>query len=413
MWNAILKRNENLLADIYATKGMSRPKIMPVSSKGLMDAASEDDDLEAELNLESSLFPQVKAELIKMMFRKVGLLRTGFALSEAVNHVNKVQNFVNEMIRVCAVDAAKEFDAISRRKMNLQQSLQNDWGLQSQKRYETMNQIGNVCGSVMGRVMNLVSTDGPVCKEYMAKINAVNNMEQVKTLAKTLPQSVVNDVSSQWQSIAQQTASQVSGILSNVNTQIGMLGVSGVTAAVGNINVRELSAMEKLSCWKGSFFGTSITAGIGLALGALALPVIGGIVAAGGALLSWLFGKQKTKSDEVEQNKQNFRQKLYELLSELSTKLLQAQNGNSRSVVAQFTYELQSNAQDAIQSIFDDRQQQMQRQLADIERQANADLQVRRKDEEVWTNIRKEWDSVAYEIKQESELKDRIEAALR
>lgn len=349
----IMQRNESLLADIYASKGTAMPQIMPVSSLGLMKASTGKVKALNAINLKNSKFPEVKAELIKMMFRGVGILRTGQALSEATTQVTKAKNVIDDMLKVCIVDNQKEQAIITERKVQQQQQLQTEWGAQSQRRQQIIEEIGAICGSVTSRIQQVVSSTGSVYKEYEAKINALSSMNEVERLGKSMSQEVVNDVSSQWQSIAHQAEVRVAAVLSTVSAQIGNMGISTIGGSAGTMEIKELTAMEKVSCWRGAAFIGSIGTTLAASIGAFAVPIIGPIVGIGLAVVSWLFGKSQTNSNQIERNKQNFKAKLVELLSELSVKLLHVQGENNRSVVGQFAYELNKNAQDAIQSLFE------------------------------------------------------------
>lgn len=408
----IMSRNESLLADIYASKGNAMPQIMPVSSLGLMKASTGKVKALNAINLKNSKFPEVKAELIKLMFRGVGILRTGQALSEATTQVTKAKNVIDDMLKVCIVDNQKEQAIITERKVQQQQQLQIEWGAQSQRRQQIIEEIGAICGSVTSRVQQIVSSTGSIYKEYEAKINALSSMDEVERLGKSMSQEVVNDVSSQWQSIAHQTEVRVAAVLSTVSTQIGNVGISTIGGSAGTMEIKELTAMEKVSCWRGAAFIGSIGTTLAASIGAFAVPVIGPIVGIGLAVVSWLFGKSQTDSNQIERNKQNFKAKLVELLSELSVKLLHVQGDNNRSVVGQFTHELNKNAQDAIQSLFENKKLQMQNDINNIERQAKADAESRRRDADMWNATKREWEPVVNELKQLIVLRNQIQQSL-
>ena len=408
----ILQRNESLLADIYASKGTAMPQIMPVSSLGLMKASTGKVKALNAINLKNSKFPEVKAELIKMMFRGVGILRTGQALSEATSYVTKAKNVIDDMLKVCIVNNQREQAAITERKTRQQQQLQVEWGSQSQYRQQVIEEIGAICGSVTSRVQQIVSSTGTIYKEYESKINALTTMDAAEQLGKSMAQEVINDVSSQWQSIAHQTETRVAAVLSTVSTQIGNVGVCSVGGEAGTMEIKELTAMEKVSCWRGAAFIGSIGTTLAASIGAFAVPVIGPIVGIGLAVVSWLFGKSQTESNRIERNKQNFKAKLVELLNELSVKLLHVQGDNNSSVVGQFTYELNKNAQDAIQSLFENRKSQMLNEINNIESQAKADADARRRDADMWNSTKREWDSVVNEIKQLIVLRNQIQESL-
>lgn len=408
----IMQRNESLLADIYSSKGTAMPQIMPVSSLGLMKASTGKVKVLNAINLKNSKFPEVKAELIKMMFRGVGILRTGQALSEATTQVTKTKNVIDDMLKVCIVDNQKEQAVITERKVQLQQKLQTEWGAHSLRRQQVIEEIGAICGSVTSRVQQIVSSTGSTYKEYEEKINRLSSMDAVRQLAYTMAEEVVNDVSSQWQNIAHQTENRVAAVLSTVSTEIGNVGVNSIDDNASVFEIKTLTTMEKISCWRGAAFMGSIGTTLAASIGAFAVPIIGPIVGIGLAVASWLFGKSQSENNQVERNKQNFKVELNKLLGDLSVKLLHIQGDNNRSLVGQFTYELNKNAQDAVQSLFENKKLQMQSEINNVELQAKADAESRRRDSDRWNATKREWDSIIAELKQLITLRNQIQQNL-
>lgn len=412
VWSSIIQRNEAILADIYASKGLAMPEIKPISSFGLMKASTGKVEALKVINLKNSKFPELKDELIKIMFRGVGIHRTGLALNEASNYVNKAQVIIDDMLKVCIVDNEQEQSVINERKRSQQDRLQRDWGQQSQMRQNFIAQVGSICGRIQEDARRLVSTSGPIYQEYLAKIKALKNLDEAAKLGNTMGQEVVNDVSSQWQSIAQQAENQVAIVLSSANTQIGNIGYGSVGGKAGILKVQELSALETINCWRGAALFGSVSTALAAAVGAFAIPVIGPIIGVAVGLVSWLFGKSKTQANEMEHNKQNFQHKLSELMNELSVKLLHSNDG-SRSIVGQFAYELDKNARGAIQSIFERRLSQLEREITDIEQQARANIEERQRASALWNKAKQDWDFITSELQKEISLRNEIMNAIK
>ena len=411
VWDAQIQRDTSLLSEIYAEKGCVMPQIMPVSSVGLMKASTSKIEQLKDISLKNSRFPELKSELIKMMFKGVGVNRTALALKEASDQVAKMQRMTDDMLRVCSVDSGKEERLIVERIAHQQESLRQNWGQESQRRSKVIQQISAVCQQVHEDVRQLVSINGSVYKEYEAQIEALHSMAQVEELSKTMPQSVVNDVSMQWKNIATLAESKVGAILSSVSAQIGSIGTKSIWTSSSNVEVRELSVLESLKCYLSP---TGIGIGSALLLeaaGAFAIP-IAPIIAVGIALVSWLFGRGKSSATELQENKKIFRQKLTELMNELSGKLLKVDDGTKHSVVSQFTHDLNQNAQRVVQEAFDRKEQEMKNDISRVERQAREDLESKKRAEKEWTGLKNSLDSIIEEIRYISELQENIRTAV-
>jgi GTP-binding protein EngB required for normal cell division/gas vesicle protein len=411
VWDAQLQRDASLLADIYAEKGCVMPQIMPVSSVGLMKASTSKVEQLKNISLKNSHFPEFKSELIKMMFKGVGVNRTALALKEASDHTAKIQRMIDDMLRVCSVDSSKEEKLIIDRIEHQQETLRQNWGAESQRRSQVVQQISNVCQDVHNEVSLLVSVNGPVYTEYANQIEALRSMKQVEDLSKTMPQSVINDVSMQWKNIAAQAESKVAAILSGVNTEINSIGTKAIWTPSGDVEVRELSILESLKCYmipSGIGIGSAVLLEIA---GAFVAP-IGTIIGAGVALVSWLFGRGNSKATELEDNKKQFRQKLSELMNELSGKLMGVEKGEKYSVVSQFTHDLNQNAQRAVQDAFERKEREMNNNIERVERQAREDLESKKRAEKEWKGLKNNLDVIIREIKDISELQEDIHSAV-
>lgn len=411
VWDAQLQRDASLLADIYAEKGCVMPQIMPVSSVGLMKASTSKVEQLKNISLKNSHFPEFKSELIKMMFKGVGVNRTALALKEASDHTAKIQRMIDDMLRVCSVDSSKEEKLIIDRIEHQQETLRQNWGAESQRRSQVVQQISNVCQDVHNEVRRLVSVNGPVYIEYANQIEALRSMKQVEDLSKTMPQSVINDVSMQWKNIAVQAESKVAAILSGVNTAINSIGTKAIWTPSGDVEVRELSILESLKCYmipSGIGIGSAVLLEIA---GAFVAP-IGTIIGAGVALVSWLFGRGNSKATELEDNKKQFRQKLSELMNELSGKLMGVEKGEKYSVVSQFTHDLNQNAQRAVQDAFERKEREMNNNIERVERQAREDMESKKRAEKEWKGLKNDLDVIIREIKDISELQEDIRSAV-
>ena len=96
----------------------------------------------------------------------------------------------------------------------------------------------------------------------------------------------------------------------------------------------------------------------------------------------------------------------------MSVKLLHVQGNNVHSVVGQFTYDLSKNAQEAINSIVQNKKTQMQKDMEDFERQVKADTDAKRRDEAMWCSVMKEWEPIVDELKQLIAIRKQIQQSL-
>lgn len=399
VYNNIIERNREHLALIYAEKQLEAPQIFPVSSTALMKVSTGKVQALQASNLRNSRFPQLKEQLMYIIYKTVGLQQTGLALREAADHTMKCKSVVEDMLKVTVAENAQEQQRINAQKAEKQNQLNAEWGAQSSKRKEVQQEVYDICSSITSRVQQMVSTTGSIYKEYERMIQNLSSMEEAQKLAEVLPKEVINDVSSQWSSIAQDAEMRVTSVLSHVNAEMNRVGYGSVGNTSSSFELKELNMNEKMAAWRGAAFVGGLGTSLAASLGFFTIPVIGPIVGVAVAIGSWLFGKSQSEDNQLEKNKQQFTKKLVELLNELASRLLHVQGSSNRSVVGDFSYELRNAADKAIQNIFEGQKAQMQRELANLEDQSRMEASQRQGEITKWTSVKSEWDQIVAEIK--------------
>ena len=408
----IIARDEELLALVYAEKELEAPKIYPVSSALLTRVSTGKIEKLKESSLRNSCFPQLKEQLLYTIYKTVGLQQTGMALREVADHTVKSKTVIEDILKVTIANNAEEQQRIESQKTERQNQLNAQWGTQSDLRKSAQKEINDICNSVSSRVQQIVSTSGSIYKEYLSQIESLSSMDEAKELANRLPQDVVNEVSSHWNSIAQDAEMRVTAVLSQVNAEMVNVSYSGINRETSVLTLSELNMNEKMAAWRGAAFVGGVGSSLALSLGAFAIPVVGPIVAGVIAGLSWLVGRGQAQDTQLQRNKQTFRNKLIELLNELSSRLLHVQGEANRSVVGAFSSDLREAADNAIAKIFSSQQEQLQKEKDDIVAQARLDANQRQAEINKWTAIRNDWSNLVDEIKQLVNCRNEIASAL-
>lgn len=408
----IIARDEELLALVYAEKNLEAPKIYPVSSALLTRVSTGKIEKLKESNLRNSCFPQLKEQLLYTIYKTVGLQQTGMALREVADHTVKSKTVIEDILRVTIAKDAEERQRIESQKAERQSQLNAQWGSQSDLRKSAQKEIFDICNSVSSRVQQIVSTSGSIYKEYLSQIESLSSMEEAEALANRLPQNVVNEVSSHWNSIAQDAEMKVTAVLSQVNAEMTSVGYGGINRNASMLTVSDLNLNQKMAAWRGAAYLGGIGTSLAASLGAFAIPVVGPVLGIAIGVVTWLVGRTQAQDAQLQSNKQAFRNKLIELLNELSSRLLHVQGGANRSVVGAFSSDLKEAADNAIANIFANQKEQLQKEMNDIVAQARLDANQRKAEINKWTAIKNDWSNLVDEIKQLVNSRDEIASAL-
>ena len=410
--NNVIERNRELLALIYAEKSLEAPQIYPVSSTSLMKVSTGKVVALQANHLKASRFTEMRESLLFTIYRAVGLLQTGVAIREAADQTVKCKCIVDDLLKTTLSESLQEQQQISAKKTEAQSLLSNKWGESSANRKAAISEINEICNSLTSRVQQIVSTSSSIYKYYEQQIDALTSMESAEKLAKTMPQGIIDEVSSQWSSIANCATERVSNVLGRVNAEIGQIGYTSMGGHLSNLETQTLTSSESFSAWSRGMVVGSIGTSLALTLGWFAIPVVGPIIGAIIGIGAILFGNNAREEMQLQRNKTAFKQKLVAYLNELSTKLLHVQGDNNHSIVSEFARKLQYSAEEAIQNLYEEQKKQIEQQLADINRQSQLNEAQRKAEIEKWTKEKESWSNIANEVKSLVAMRNEVATSL-
>ena len=407
-WTSQLRRTEESLSELFKSHKLQPPTVYPISSTVLREAADEDEvDFRVE-NMRVSMFPAIKDELMRMITKAVALTHTSLALYESQNHIIKVRTYISDLLKTSA-EAGQQLDQqFKNEKMALQTKLQQDWGADSVKKKQLADDVSRVCNNVANRVSQMFRMTSPIREHYMNKIKNLSTMDEVEALGKTMPQSVVNDVVAQWESIMTDAEQEVSALIYDANTSIDAISCGGVSRDVSGISTIKLSFKQKLSCFRNDFFTNMFVGG----LAALVFAPLGAVIGIGKSIWDFITGGSSREA-EIERNKAHFKEELGKLMDKLNSQLCDVSRGTDRSIVNEFIFALKTAAEQSLSRAVADKKQEMQNQLIVFENQAKLGVEEKKRECELLKVELAKWNDLIPSLKQMCELREKIENALK
>ena len=248
----------------------------------------------------------------------------------------------------------------------------------------------------------------PIREHYMNKIKNLSTMDEVEALGKTMPQSVVNDVVAQWESIMTDAEQEVSALIYDANTSIDAISCGGVSRDVSGISTIKLSFKQKLSCFRNDFFTNMFVGG----LAALVFAPLGAVIGIGKSIWDFITGGSSREA-EIERNKAHFKEELGKLMDKLNSQLCDVSRGTDRSIVNEFIFALKTAAEQSLSRAVADKKQEMQNQLIVFENQAKLGVEEKKRECELLKVELAKWNDLIPSLKQMCELREKIENALK
>lgn len=408
-WSIQLERTKESLSKLFAQYKKPAPEVYPMSSVLLAEAAKEEDVDFREENVRTSMFPVVKDELMYIICKAVGLTYTSMALYESQAQIIKVRKVATELLQT-ASDEGKQLDKnLANDKRQILQRLEGEWGENSAKNHQVADEISAICSNfVINKVQQLFRPTGTVRVYYQNRIDGLENMDEVEQLCEELPRSLTNDIASQWKSIMEDAQDRVSDLLNNRQSSIDQMLYGGNLNTNTQIDIKELSFDHKLGNYRNQYY----TGGFLALTGSIVCPPLAPLLAVGAAVWGWFRGKFRNKEDELKKNKANLHENLSKMLDKLYSQLLDVQAGQTKSVVSEFVYQLKKTAGTTIANTINSQKEQMNKQLEDLQQQAQKTIEEKKHEVEALSANLKKWNALIPKTKELADMLIQIEKVL-
>lgn len=406
VWNAQIERNKETLTPIFKAKQYNTPYILPISST-LLRKADCNTKL-SEMYLKKSLFPVVRDELQRMMYKAVGLLRTGFALAECKKQALKTSSTIEDMLRATSAENREEQEAIQREKAELNARMKQEFGESGVQTKALERNISNICIGVKSQVQQLLSGSGSIYNHYSTIIDNITTMDQVEVIVETIGDEIVNDVSSGWQRIVKDANNRVSILVGELENELDYSYFHS-----SSIKTVELDSHEEFNSYKSEFFNASFVSFAGISLlSLLGFTIAAPITIIGGLLYTFFGGKEKAKRLAVDKNKNALHKSLRDIMNELNSQLIHVRELGSESMVDTFLTNLKSSASRAIHDMLREKKEYQVRLERDLEERSRQNAVERKREIERLNVVRTKWNVISNEVKTIDALHKEINSVL-
>ena len=415
-WINQISRCETLLKEAFERSCYTMPKVFPIASLTLFDAAQEDDaDARDEL-IEFSYFRDLQAELLRLMYQTVGLSRTQFAYDEALKQKQRTLASIDEQLKMIESTTKEEQESIREEKVKRKTVFEQTWGPASTKRKEVMQEVQLILGSVHNRASQLSATTGSIYKKYYAQIEELSNAGEITSFSMRVTEKILNEVSSEWQSIANNAQQDIMIALSSLKTQMEQVTNPASFNATGSFGVVALSGSEKFQSYKAKYFDAAVTSGIGvslLSLAGVAVAPIAPIIFIGVLIYGYFAGGKGVEQREVEKNKAILKSGLSNLMHEINAQLFHVPlTGEHMTLVQKFTADLASSVEKAMAAMYEAEKSGFDNDLKRLDEQAKLGSEQKKKELVRINEQRKQWFNIAGQLEGEERLLNQIREAL-
>lgn len=324
-----LKRNRQIIETAVGSELPFGISMLKMSSKLLLEAAAEKDEMTSAFNYEISGYDDVKSAMNNMVFTILGYYRSGLAYNACVEYYKDVLNTL-KLRHETAVKAATEYDNLLKSYESAQANFNENMG--EAKKKELVSKIEAVLKTMEYDFNQIFAPKGNIITKYTDEIEKLSEAEMT-TYSEDLGDKIVAEVQNEWDKLTSLVMSRIEELITQFDKDCYLSIPEGIiTISKDNIDdplVKDVQMRDRIGKMRNEMFlGTAITGALSTVVGGAyfflpalvtpALPVIAPIMVVlgiGSVLWGAISGNQKAKQETLQKNKSNLLKHLSETMA--------------------------------------------------------------------------------------------------
>lgn len=324
-----LKRNRQIIETAVGSELPFGISMLKMSSKLLLEAAAEKDEMTSAFNYEISGYDDVKSAMNNMVFTILGYYRSGLAYNACVEYYKDVLNTL-KLRHETAVKAATEYDNLLKSYESAQANFNENMG--EAKKKELVSKIEAVLKTMEYDFNQIFAPKGDIITKYTDEIEKLSEAE-ITTYSEDLGDKVVAEVQIEWDKLTSLVMSRIEELMTQFDKDCYLSIPEGIiTISKDNIDdplVKDVQMRDRIGKMRNEMFlGTAITGALSTVVGGAyfflpalvtpALPVIAPVMVVlgiGSVLWGAISGNQKAKQEALQKNKSNLLKHLSETMA--------------------------------------------------------------------------------------------------
>ena len=324
-----LKRNRQIIETAVGSELPFGISMLKMSSKLLLEAAAEKDEMTSAFNYEISGYDDVKSAMNNIVFTILGYYRSGLAYNACVEYYKDVLNTL-KLRHETAVKAATEYDNLLKSYESAQANFNENMG--EAKKKELVSKIEAVLKTMEYDFNQIFATKGNIITKYTDEIEKLSEAEMT-TYSEDLGDKIVAEVQNEWDKLTSLVMSRIEELITQFDKDCYLSIPEGIiTISKDNIDdplVKDVQMRDRIGKMRNEMFlGTAITGALSTVVGGAyfflpalvtpALPVIAPVMVVlgiGSVLWGAISGNQKAKQETLQKNKSNLLKHLSETMA--------------------------------------------------------------------------------------------------
>lgn len=363
-----LKRNHQIIEKAVGDKLPFGISMLKMSSKLLLEAATEKDKMTSEFNYEISGYDDVKSAINSMVFTILGYYRSGLAYNACVEYYKQVLNTL-KLRHETAVKAATEYDTLLK---SYEKALANfNENMGDAKRKELFTKVETVLKTMEYDFNQIFTSKSTIMVKYCTEIEKLS-VEEITTYGEDFGERIVTDVQNAWDQLTSLVMTRIAELLNQFNKDCYLSIPDGIISInkdeIEDPSVKDVQMRDFIGKMRTEMFlGTAVTGALSTVIGGAyfflpalvtpALPVIAPVMVVlglGSVLWGAISGNQKAKQEALQKNKANLLKNLSETMAYCRKQIVEVSlaDGKYQSLYQGFVNAAREQVKNSITSIY-------------------------------------------------------------
>src|SRR5574344_72676 len=391
-------RDEELLNQTFRQKSFEDIVVNPISNVALLKSSQEDNaTLKKSFEIKSK-FTTVKDKLLLTIYRAVGLSRCQYAYVESCKQSAVVLKFLDDKRKTLTQNNGSSNDYLLKRQQ-MAKTFETQWGPNSSNMMEINKAIKDAEDGIKSDINYLFTSQHPIFVKYQEMIDAIDNIDDAKSLGGTRNDELSRDVLAEWNSIMKEGVNYISMKLAQFDEKMGedAVGEAEVMLPAG-IEIQQMKKMEIFNIFRGAFLSVALVASI---LGLAAASVVGLIAVC-------FFGIRMFREAFLKKAKAQLSKTLRDSYDKLKNDLtLRTEKDRKHTQLQETLMGIDGESRIAVASIYNKHRNSILQQIQQLEEQAKkseaekrVEMPILIRQEKAWNGIKQQITSVDQQIKE-------------
>lgn len=400
----MVRRDEDLLSPLAQRTYSGHISVLPMSSKILAEAASNDIEELRNIDVITSQFDKVREALERMVYTMVGLGDNVVFINRMITYNTKVMGVIQESTNT--LNDNGQAKQLLEEKKKIQNEFSAQWGPTGPHYKNVAQKIADETNSLTNRIAVVCNPSGPIYQKFQQEISNLDRVDEAKQYAKDLPTRLKEKIESSVRDELEKVCDHINLLFNEYSSQISeKLQLYGTNISLPNeiaINSIEIETNRKDK----KKIITPLTIGLSrlMMFAGAGQLFLGPVGAAVGAIIGAFIGIFTGKTTIIKEIQGECMSYLNRTLTSVHTDF--CVKADPITKVEEIRRDIKAKAKNALKQVYDEQKQTVDERVKALTDQLQADTQARQQKQTELTALRAAWKPIHTSL---TELKQNIE----